>query len=325
MTADAIAPRRMRLRVETSTVAVYGLLAITMVVFALLDPGQLDVGRVSSLIAHRLPLALVAVGQTIVIINKGFDLSVSGIVALTNVVVATTMGTGAGGIAVGVLAGLAVGLLAGLLNGALVGFLRLPAIIVTLATWSIFAGLALYVLPQPGGAVPSSFAGFAHGRVGPVPIALVMLVGLPALLWWPIARSRAGHRLYAVGGDERAAYESGISVAWAKVGAFALAGLFAALGAIFLTMQAASGDPRIGDPFTLNSIAAVALGGTLLTGGRGSVAASIAGALVLGTLSNVLFFAGVSTYWQFVVAGGVLILAVALSALTRARVEGANR
>ena len=99
--------------------------------------------------------------------------------------------------------------------------------------------------------------------------------------------------------------------------AFVLCGLFASIGALFLTMQATSGDPRIGDPFTLNSIASVALGGALLSGGRASVAASVAGALVLGTLPNVLFLAGVSTYWQFIVAGTVLVLAVAVSEITR--------
>ena len=117
---------------------------------------------------------------------------------------------------------------------------------------------------------------------GPFPIAFVALVAVPALGWWPIARSRLGHRLLAVGGDERAAYESGLDVARTKVIAFVLCGLFASIGGLFLTMQAASGDPRIGDTFTLNSIAAVALGGALLSGGRGSVAASVAGALVLG-------------------------------------------
>ena len=102
-----------------------------------------------------------------------------------------------------------------------------------------------------------------------------------------------------------------------------LCGLFASVGALFLTMQATSGDPWIGDPFTLNSIASVALGGALLSGGRASVAASVAGALI-GTLPSVLFLAGVSTYWQFIVAGTVLVLAVAVSGITRGRMGAAT-
>ena len=323
MTVAMAADRRVRVgaTVEVSTIAAYVLLVVTVATYLSLDPGTMTLDRATTLLAQRLPLVFVAIGQTIVVMSRGFDLSVAGIVALTNVVVATTMESGAGGVAWGVATGLGVGLAAGLVNGLLVGYLRLPAIIVTLATWSILAGLALYVLPQPGGFVARGFADFPLQRVGPVPVAFIALVAVPGLLWWPISRSRLGHRLLAVGGDERAAYESGVEVARTKVIAFVLCGLFASIGGLFLTMQATSGDPRIGDPFTLNSVASVALGGALLSGGRASVAASVAGALVLGTLPNVLFLAGVSTYWQFIVAGTVLVLAVAVSEITRRRVD----
>ncbi len=323
MTVAIAADRRVRFggTVEVSTIAAYALLVLTVGAYLALDPGTMTLDRANTLLAQRLPLVFVAVGQTIVVINRGFDLSVAGIVALTNVVVATTMSSGAGGVAWGVTTGLAVGLAAGLVNGLLVGYLRLPAIIVTLATWSILAGLALYVLPQPGGFVASGFADFPLQSVGPIPMAFVALVAVPGLLWWPISRSRLGRRLLAVGGDERAAYESGVDVARTKAIAFVLCGMFASVGGLFLTMQATSGDPRIGDPFTLNSIASVALGGALLSGGRASVAATVAGALVLGTLPNVLFLAGVSTYWQFIVAGTILVLAVAVSEITRRRVD----
>jgi ribose transport system permease protein len=323
MTEAIAADRRVRFggTVEVSTIAAYALLVLTVGAYLALDPGTMTLDRANTLLAQRLPLVFVAVGQTIVVMNRGFDLSVAGIVAVTNVVVATTMSSGAGGVAWGVTTGLAVGLAAGLVNGLLVGYLRLPAIIVTLATWSILAGLALYVLPQPGGFVARGFADFPLQRVGPIPMAFVALVAVPGLLWWPISRSRLGRRLLAVGGDERAAYESGVDVARTKVIAFVLCGMFASVGGLFLTMQATSGDPRIGDPFTLNSIASVALGGALLSGGRASVAATVAGALVLGTLPNVLFLAGVSTYWQFIVAGTILVLAVAVSEITRRRVD----
>jgi ribose transport system permease protein len=319
----ALPTRRVRFGgvIDPSTIAAYGLLVVTVGTYLALDPGTMTLDRVATLLAQRLPLVFVAIGQTIVVMSRGFDLSVAGTVALTNVVVATTMGAGPGGVAWGVATGLGVGLGAGIFNGLFVGYLRLPAIIVTLATWSILAGLALYVLPQPGGFVATGFADFPHQRVGPISVAFIALVTVPGLLWWPISRSRLGYRLLAVGGDERAAYESGVEVARTKVVAFVLCGLFASIGGLFLTMQATSGDPRIGDPFTLNSIAAVALGGALLSGGRASVAASVAGALVIGTLPNVLFLAGVSTYWQFIVAGTVLVLAVTVSEISRRRVD----
>jgi ribose transport system permease protein len=320
----AASPRRALVAssVDASTIAVYVLLVATVATYLALDPGTMTLERAGTLVAQRLPLVFVAVGQTVVVISRGFDLSVAGIVTVTNVVVATTMGTGVGGVAWGVATGLFVGLATGLVNGVLVGYLRLPPIIVTLATWSILAGIALYILPRPGGEVAGGFADFPLESVGPIPVSFIALVAVPGLLWWPVSRSRLGHRLLAVGGDERAAYESGLAVAGTKVLAFVACGLFASIGALFLTMQAASGDPRIGDPFTLNSIAAVALGGALLSGGRGSVAATVAGALILATLPSVLFLAGLSTYWQYIVAGGILVLAVTMSSLTRRRSGG---
>ncbi len=146
-------------------------------------------------------------------------------------------------------------------------------------------------------------------------------MAVPALGWWPIARSRLGHRLLAVGGDERAAYESGLDVARTKVIAFVLCGLFASIGGLFLTMQAASGDPRIGDTFTLNSIAAVALGGALLSGGRGSVAASVAGALVLAHLAERAVPRRRVHLLAIRRGRGVLVAAVTLSSLTRGRMN----
>ena len=195
-----------------STVAVYFLLAVTIGLYLALDPGTMTLDRATSLVAQRLPLVFVAIGQTIVVTNRGFDLSVAGIVAVTNVVVANTMGTGVGGVTWGVTTGLLVGLGAGLVNGLLVGYLRLPAIIVTLATWSILAGVALYVLPQPGGEVAPGFADFPLQRAGPFPVRVHRpgrraRPGVVADLG-----SRLGRRLLAVGGDERAAYESGLDV-----------------------------------------------------------------------------------------------------------------
>ena len=180
----------------------------------------------------------------------------------------------------------AVGLGAGLVNGLLVGYLRLPAIIVTLATWSILAGVALYVLPQPGGEVAPGFADFPLQRSGRSRSRSSPWSPCPA---WRGGRSPARGSGTACspsaatnGPPTRAASTSPAPRWWRSCSA----GCSPRSAALFLTMQAASGDPRIGDTFTLNSIAAVALGGALLSGGRGSVAASVAGALVLATLAQ---------------------------------------
>lgn len=304
-------------RREPAVPAIYVVLVAMIIIYAALDPSILSADRATIVLAEKLPLVLAAVGQTIVFVTRGLDLSVGGVVALTNVVIATQMGSGAGGIAIGVSLGLLVGIAAGTANGLLVGQVRLPPIIATLATWSILEGLALYVLPQPGGSVPQAFGDFPL-RIfgfGLLPFPLILMVVLPLIFWWPVRRSRLGHALYAVGDDEEAAYKSGISVGRVRVFAYAMSGFFASLAAIFLTMQALSGDPRIGESFTLDSIAATVLGGTLLSGGRGGVLGTVAGALVLSLLSDLLFFAGISTYWQYVVSGTVLVVALAVAAV----------
>jgi len=309
-------------RREPAVPAIYVVLAIMVIVYAALDPSILTADRATVVLAERLPLVLVAVGQTIVFLTRGLDLSVSGVVSLTNVVIATQISPGAVGIAIGVSLGLLVGIVAGVTNGCLVGLVRLPPIIATLATWSILEGLALYVLPQPGGTVPQAFGDFPLRVFGPVPFPLVLMVVLPLIFWWPVRHSRLGHAIYAVGNDEAAAYMSGLSVGRTKVFAYTLSGFFSALGGIFLTMQALSGDPRVGEAFTLDSIAATVIGGTLLAGGRGGVLGTIAGALVLGTLSSLLFFAGISTYWEYVVSGTVLVAALVVAALGQRVSEG---
>jgi ribose transport system permease protein len=308
-------------RREPAVPAVYIVLAIMVVVYAVLDPSILNSDRATIVLAEKLPLVLAVVGQTIVFLTRGIDLSVGGIVTLTNVVIATQMGQGFGGIAIGVAIGLLVGIAAGVANGCLVGLVRLPPIIATLATWSILEGLALYVLPQPGGSVPIAFGDFPLRTFFSIPFPLILMVVLPLIFWGPVRYSRLGHAIYAVGSDEQAAYMSGLSVAFTKIVAYAMSGFFAALAGVFLTMQALSGDPRIGESFTLDSIAATVLGGTLLAGGRGGVLGPIAGALVLGLLSDLLFFTGARPDWEYVISGAVLVIALVVSTLGR-RISG---
>ena len=323
MTALSSSSRRLirYMRREPAVPVIYLVLLVVIVLYAALDPSILDPRRATVILAQKMPLVLVVVGQTIVFLTRGLDLSVAGVVSLTNVVIATQISSGALGITVGVSIGLLVGIVMGATNGALVGFVRLPPIIATLATWSILEGLALYVLPEPGGSVPASFGNFLLRTYGPIPLPLILIVLIPLVVWWPVLRSRLGHAIYAVGDDEEVAYVSGLPVRSTRLLAYTLSGFLAALAAVFITMSALSGDPRIGESYTLNSIAAVVLGGTLLAGGRGGITGPIAGALVLSLLSDILFFAGISTYWQFVVSGGILIVALAFATLSQ-RISG---
>lgn len=262
-------------------------------------------------IAQMLPLAMAGVGMAIVLVSRGIDLSVGGMVAVANVVIAQG-DTALGGPWAAALAALALTVVIGLANGLLVGLLKLPALVVTLATGSIASGIALYILPNPGGQVSGGFTVVDAVLVGPVPLVLLLVFAVPLVIWYPLRRSRAGHALYAVGGDEAAAFVSGLRPWRSQALAYTLSGLFAGLGGVFLTMSTGSGDATIGAPYTLNAIAAAVLGGVSLRGGRGSVAGAVAGALILSFITNLLFSLGLNSYWQYVATGTLLVVVVGI-------------
>ncbi|MCL6600723.1 MAG: ABC transporter permease, partial [Alicyclobacillus macrosporangiidus] len=275
-----------------------------------------------SLFNQIITLCIVALGQTIVILTAGIDLSVGAIVGFANSLAATIMvpltkslGGDGMGIVVTCLIVLVCGLVMGAVNGLIVVFGRLQPIIVTLATSSIYLGISLYVRPSPGGAVPDGFSTFLTGNVfGAIPVSALVLVLFVLVGWIPVRNSRLGQSLYAVGGNEASAYMSGISVKKAKFMAYALSGVFCACAGLLLTAQTASGDPLGSEGFTLDSIAAVVLGGTSLFGGIGSYYGTIAGASIISLIAGLLIFWNVSSFYQSLVSGIILIVAIGLSA-----------
>jgi len=280
-----------------------------------LGHGQLSVFSVTSVFNNTMPLLIAAIGQTFVVLTGGIDLSVGSIISLTNSLAAVYMkdtlssSLGWSGLI------LLVGSAAGAVNGLLVAVGRIQPILVTLASLSIWAGAALFVLPQPGGAIPPGFtavlAGNAWNVVPASAVTLLVLIGF----WMLFRRTGLAVALYAVGDDERSARANGVPVVAAKIAAYALSGLFAALAGLYLSAVTTSGDATTGAVYTLTSIAAVVLGGVSLFGGRGSAAGSMAGAFVLTLIVNILFFANINPLLQEFFQGLVLILAMAASVL----------
>ena len=284
-----------------------------------------------------LTLAVASLGQTLVVLTGGIDLSVGPMVSLTNSVTSAVTDQGAPRSSMMLAAALAllIGAGGGWINGLLVAYGRLQPIIVTLATASIWGGLALYVRPEPGGYVPPGFtelvAGLAFddrpldlpfglGWDRPLPRALFGLAGLVAV-WLLFQRTRLATRIYAVGSSEGAAYMSGVHVARAKLWAYVLAGVAAGAAGLVTSAQTATGNALAGNPATLNSIAAVVLGGASLAGGAGSYLGTLAGAYVIAMIPSVLFFYGVSTFYQQLFQGSILLAAVGLGALGVLRVR----
>lgn len=323
-------------RVGIAFTILFVLLAITMS----LNERFFTPAVITSTSNQSMTLVFAGMAQTTVVTTGGIDLSVGPIISMSNSLASSLFAETDDilNIIGVVIIVLVVAVLAGLINGLIVVYGRLQPIIVTLATASIYSGIALFLRPQPGGYVPSGYghlltrrvgqllppaffgeeptgiAGFLESLFNFIPSSVILLTIVLLVIWIPFRRSQLGMWVYAVGSNEGAAYMSGVNVKLAKVFAYALGGLFAGIGGLFLTAQTLSGDATTGTGFTLQSIAVVVLGGTSLFGGSGGVAGTIAGAIALRLIPTILFFARVNPLQQPLWEGAVILLAVAAGA-----------
>ena len=260
-----------------------------------------------------LPLVLVAIGQTYVILGGDIDLSVGSIAALVNVSTVSAIaaaGGGDGALIVGFAVGLAVAVLAGAFNGLIISYLRLQPMVATFGTSIIFSALALWILPQAGLSVPAVYWKTYGGAILGVPtVLLVLVIAFGFVLF--LKRRPFESWLKAVGGNRAGAFQSGLKLERTRLSAFVLSGLFAGFAAFCLTGETASGDPLLGQSLAMGSISAVVLGGTMLSGGAGGASGSIIGALLLGMIGNVIFFAGLPFEYQTLVQGLIVLAALA--------------
>lgn len=301
------------LRNGTFIVAV--LYVILFVVNAALQSKALNINSVTNLVNNAAPLAIASAGQALIVISRGFDLSVAGVVSLTNVLIAAYPIKGPLGALAALAMALSVGGLVGLVNGFLVVKLRMQSIAATLGTMIITQGLALVILDAPKGSVADWLADEMTDRVfGYVPVAGLVVLAV-VVLWLIARRTDSVVGLYAVGEDEGAASLSGVSVQAVRMKTFVAAGLLYGLAGFMLSAQTATGNPNAGTPFLMLSFAAVSLGGVSFSGGRGSPVGAIIGAATLMLLQKVLFSGGVSSFYTGIFQGAVLIAAIVFSGL----------
>ena len=283
-------------------VLVFIVLLVTLIVLK----GRFNGFDARSLSVNALPLILIALAQFLIILTRGIDLSLGPVASVSGALMSLYVTDNP---ALGLALPLVAGLGAGLLNGVLIVGLRLPPIIVTLATMSIWQGVALVVLPNPGGAVPSDYQDALMGSFSSPVIGLVTLAVWAGLLTWLLG-SRFGLSLRAIGSDEAAADMSGVRVKRTKIIAYALGGLLAAISGMYMAVSMSSGSPVVGDGYILTSIAAVVIGGIPLTGGRGSPISVVMGGLILTITASLLYFAQVSSFYQSLINGLILLLVV---------------
>jgi ribose transport system permease protein len=316
-TADALVAFGRR---NTWTLGLLALLATVLVFTKIIQPSY-GVSGIQNLANAVLPIALAAVAQAIVVIGGGIDLSIGAMMALTSVVAASQMEGQSPEFGIVVVVGvLLLGLLLGAINGSLVVITRVPDIVVTLAMSFVWAGCALLVLRTPGGKAVDWLRELVLGSVVIewIPKAAVLLVVIVAVIWLPLRRSRTGLAIYAVGSNRLAAFRSGVSVGRTKIISYMVAGLFAALAGLSLTAVTSIGTPVPG-PYTLQSVAAVVLGGVSLAGGRGGVFGPIIAVVILRLVRTDMTFLNVNPNFATVAEGAILIGVVMIGSLIEMR------
>jgi ribose transport system permease protein len=286
--------------------------AIVLCVNIVLNPHILSLRGINNLALQIVPLALAVMAQTVVVLVRELDMSIGAVVCLTTVVVGTT--TDSLHLLSLPLAMVVAGLF-GLFSGLIVAYIRIPGIVVTLATSMIIGGLALVILPQPGGSVDNFVQNLVNGQPIVVPNSLLILLAV-MLIWKYVKNAKLGNGIYAAGGNPFSAYASGLSVEKAKIAAYVGSALLASVAGIVVCGKTMTGDATIGNPYTLSSIAGTVLGGASFMGGVGTMKGAVAGALILGVLVNILFFLGLSSHYQNIAEGIILLAAVIISVLT---------
>jgi ribose transport system permease protein len=292
---------------------------IIMVAFALVlglvNPTFLQLSNITNILNQSSVNALLAAGLTIVILTGGIDISVGSILGFTGAIAAIML---VGGIPVLVVVPtvLAIGVLAGALNGLFISRWRLQPMIVTLASLSIFRGATYLVTNGSPLTVNDAAFNFIGGGslFGAIPMPVVLMVVVFALAYYLLTRTPFGRHIYAVGGNEDAAYLSGVSVRRTKLLAYSLSGLGAALAGIVVTSRLTSAQPLAGQSYELDAIAAAVIGGTSLKGGAGRILLTVVGALIIGMPNNALNLMNVPSYYQTIVKGVVILAAVLVDA-----------
>ena len=297
---------------ENQNLGTIAALIILIVFVSVLNPAFLQVNNLLNLMRQLIINGFIALGMTFVILTGGIDLSVGSTLAFTSAIFAGLLQNGmATGLAI--LITLALGLALGLINGILITKGKLAPFIVTLATMTIFRGLTLVYMdgrPISGPKDNFAFQFLGKGQVFGIPFQVILFLIVYIVLSTLLNKTSHGRKIFAVGGNEKASFISGIKIDKVKVLVYVLSALMAVVSGLVLTSRLNSAQPTAGSAYEMDAIAAVVLGGTSMTGGSGSLTGTLIGILILGVLNNGLNLLGVSSFYQQIVKGVVILIAV---------------
>jgi ribose transport system permease protein len=311
LTTKLPAALRDRLSDAVSQVAAAGILIILFIALSIASPTFFTTDNLFNLGSQTAVNAVIAVGATLVIITAGIDLSVGSVAALSGVTGVLIMAQLGYGPLLGILGGIAVGALAGLVNGLLVSVVGLPPFIATLGMLSVARGLVLIST----GAVsvygtPDSFRLLGQGVIGSIPIPILVIMVVAVLGHLVLTRTRLGRYAYAIGSNEEAARLSGVPIRRHLTGVYVIAGALAGLGGMIAASRINSGQPNFGEGLELDVIAAVVIGGASLFGGQGTVLGAMIGAFLVATIRNGAVLLDINTFYQNVIIGVIIWIAV---------------
>lgn len=288
-------------------------LIILMAVITIINSNFLTANNLLNLLLQVTSNALIAFGMTFVILTGGIDLSVGSILALSSALTAGLLGSGMP-VTLAILISLILGCILGMVNGLLISYGKLAPFIVTLATMTIFRGATLvYTNGNPitkGLSDTFLFQFLGQGYIVGIPFPVIIMFIVFIVLYVLLHKTAFGKSVYAIGGNEKAAYISGVKLNKVKIIIYSISGIMASISGLIITSRLSSAQPTAGASYEMDAIAAVVLGGTSLSGGKGRILGTLIGALIIGVLNNGLNIIGVSAFWQQVVKGVVILIAV---------------
>ena len=292
-------------------------LVLLCIVITKVTPTFLSVSNITNVFTQVSVNAIIAIGMTFVILTGGIDLSVGSTLAISGAVGASIVKS-TGNVFLAIIVAAVIGIAVGLINGLLVSKGKLQAFIVTLATMTIFRGATLvFTDGTPISKLPEAFVKIGNGKLGFMPIPVIITIIIAIIAVYALSQTRFGRYLYALGGNEEASRLSGINTDKIKTLVYVVSGFASAIAGVIITSRIGSASPNAGTGFELDAIAAVVIGGTSLAGGEGTITGTLIGALIIGVLNNGLNLMNVSPFYQSIVKGLVILIAVLLDKKSR--------
>ncbi|WP_394871597.1 ABC transporter permease subunit [Clostridium perfringens] len=292
-------------------------LVLLCIVITIVTPNFLSVSNITNVFTQVSVNAIIAIGMTFVILTGGIDLSVGSTLAISGAVGASIVKS-TRNVFLAIIVAAVIGIAVGLINGLLVSKGKLQAFIVTLATMTIFRGATLvFTDGTPISKLPEAFVKIGNGKLGFMPIPVIITIIIAIIAVYALSQTRFGRYLYALGGNEDASRLSGINTDKIKTLVYVVSGFASAITGVIITSRIGSASPNAGTGFELDAIAAVVIGGTSLAGGEGTITGTLIGALIIGVLNNGLNLMNVSPFYQSIVKGLVILIAVLLDKKSR--------